>query len=322
MDKLERLFLDQQIFGLCARLVGFYTFNTSKISGPQYEVSFTNQENSSNTLQSVNLFKDKKLVMKFNVSETLNFKALSFEVSDEHEFNFHYFCITFKFFFQYIKQYTNYENLVISTSRYRSYIFRKIFGFKMIGWDQNRFYLDFNTKDGLQNIWEEFYGTGLEENLYNFMLPVEAGGFVPGNIKMKKPNSVATALMDFRKTEKRYYRGEQPTAQIKVGYEQHTVTVLNMSESGLAIMLHPQIGNADATELQLNNVYSIWINSPELNLSWVNLSVQIVWQRDNTFGCRIRENSPAWRQFIIMMNIKNYQRLTFTDSPKELPLDH
>jgi len=313
MDKLDRLFLDQQLHGFFFRLLGFYTFSTSKIGKSQFEVNFVNSDDTGNQLKKVNLLKDKDLVMSFEISEAMNYKSLCFKVSDEHEFNFHYFCIAFKFFYQYIKQNTNYEHLVLSTSRYRSYIFKRLFGFTMIGWDADNFYLDFNTKDGLQNIWEEYYGTGLEENLYNFMLPVEAGGFVPSNIKYKKPNSAATALTDFRKTEKRYFRGEQPSAEIKVGYDQHTVTVLNMSESGIAIMVHANIENPNYPDVQMNHNYSLWVNCPDLNINWINLSVQVVWQRDNIFGCRIREASPAWRQFIMLMNIKHYQRLTFTD---------
>lgn len=316
MDKLDRLFLDQQIHGFFSRLVGRYTFNTSKIGKSQFEVSFVTSEDTGNQLKKVNLYKDKNIVMSFDISEAMNYKSLCFKVNEDQEFNFHFFCITFKFFYQYIIQNTNYEHLVLSTSRYKSYIYKRLLGFKMIGWDSKYFYLDFNTKEGLQNIWEEYYGTGLEENLYNFMLPVEAGGFVPSNIKFKKPNTAATALTDFRKTEKRFFRGEQPSAQIKVGYEQHTVTVLNMSESGLAIMVHASHENPNYPDLQMNHNYSLWVNSPELNINWTNLNIQIVWQRDNIFGCRIREASPAWRQFIMLMNIKHYQRLTFTD--KEL----
>lgn len=312
MNKLERLFLDQQIYGFFSKLFGRYSFNTSKIGGAQFEVTIVNSDDVSNKLKKVHLFKDRTLVMSFNISEALNYKSLCFQISEEHEFNFHYFCITFKFFYQYIKEHTNYEHLILLTSRYRSYIFKRFFGFTMIGWDKDSFYLDFNTKEGLETIWEEYYGTGLEENLYNFMLPVEAGGFVPSNIKLKKPNSTATALTDFRKTEKRYFRGEQPMAQIKVGYEQQSVTVLNMSETGLAIMTHSNFENP-APELQLNHIYSLWVNCPDLKMNWTTLSVQIVWQRDNIFGCRIRESSPSWRQFIMMMNIKHYQRLTFTD---------
>jgi len=313
MDKLDRLCLDQQIYGFFSRLFGRYSFSTDKIGKSQFEVNFVNSDDTGNQLNKVNLFKDKVLVMSFEVSEALNYKSLCFKVNDEHEFNFHYFCIGFKFFYQYIKQNTNYEHLVLCTSRYRSYIFKRLFGFVMIGWDKDNFYLDFNTKEGLQNIWEEYYGTGLEENLYNFMLPVEAGGFVPSNIKFKKPNTAATALTDFRKTEKKYFRSEQPSAQIKVGYDQHIVTVLNMSESGLAVMVHANSENPSYPDLQMNHIYSVWVNCPELNINWTSLSVQVVWQRDNIFGCRIREASPAWRQFIMLMNIKHYQRLTFTD---------
>lgn len=313
MDKLDRLFLDQQIYGFFSRLFGRYSFSTDKIGKSQFEVNFVNSDDTGNQLKKVNIFKDKVLVMSFEISEALNYKSLCFKVDEAHEFNFHYFCIGFKFFYQYIKQNTNYEHLVLCTSRYYSYIFKRLFGFAMIGWDKDNFYLDFNTKEGLQNIWEEYYGTGLEENLYNFMLPVEAGGFMPSNIKFKKPNTAATALTDFRKTEKKYLRSEQPSAQIKVGYDQHIVTVLNMSESGLAIMVHANSENPNYPDLQMNHIYSVWVNCPELNINWTSLSVQVVWQRDNIFGCRIREASPAWRQFIMMMNIKHYQRLTFTD---------
>lgn len=313
MDKLERLFLDQQIVGFFARMLGQYSFSTEKIGKSHFEVNFVNKSETTNILSKVNLFKDKQLVMSLDISEGLNYKTLHFQVSDAQEFNFHYFCICFKFFYQYVKQNTSYEHLLLSTYRYRSYLFKRLLGFNMVGWDKDYFYLDFSIQDGLQNIWEEFYGTGLEENLYNFMLPVEAGGFVPGNIKFKKPNTAATALTDFKKTERMYIRGEQPSAQIKVGYDQHTITVLDLSEGGISLMIHANEENPESPSLQMNHIYSIWVNSPQLNMNWTSLSVQVVWQKDNVYGCRIRENSPAWRQFIMMMNIKHYQRLTFTD---------
>ena len=311
MSKLERLFLDQQLFGFFCKTLGLYNFTTSKIGLAQYEVNFVNKDDVSNALVKVNLLKNKELVMSFDVSETLNYKTLSFELAPESKFNFLYLCITFKFFYQYVKQNTNYEKLVLRTTRYQSYIFKRLFGFAMIGWDKDHFYLEFKTKESLQNIWDEYYGTSLDENLYNFVLPVDAGGYVPGNIKLKKPNTAATGITDFKKTEKRFYHSEMPRGEIKIGYDLHTISIRDLSETGISFIAQATEDGQAPPEMQMQHIYSVWITDNQLNMNWTNLSVQIVWQKDNVYGCRIRENSPAWKQFIRMMDIKHYQRLTF-----------
>ncbi len=319
MDKLERLFLDQHLHGVFSRLIGRYQFSTEKIGLSKYTVSFLNKEDT-NLLNKVNLIKDGEIVMSFDVRETLNYKTLSFEVSDKIPFNFMYFCMTFKFFYQHIKQNTKFESLVLRTTRYKSYMFKKLFGFSMIGWDKNHFYLQFSTKDGLQNIWDEYYGTSLDENLYNFILPADAGGFVPGNIKLKKPNTAVTAVSDFRKTEKKYHGGKKPRAEIKIGYGLHTVSIRDLSEYGISFVTQLSDEHPEPPQIQLHHIYNIWVTDSQLNMNWTSLTVQIVWQKDNVFGCRIRENAPAWKNFIRMMDIKHYERLTFEEKPNQADL--
>ena len=316
MNKLERLFLDQQLFGIFCRMIGLYLFSTEKIGQEKYEVSFENKADT-NLLTKVNLLKEKQVVMSFDVSETLNYKTLSFEISPEHPFNFIYLCITFKFFYQHVKQNTKFESLVLRTTRYKSYIFKRLFGFSMIGWDKDHFYLEFNTKESLQNIWDEYYGTSLDENLYNFVLPIDAGGYVPGNIKMKKLN-FATAISDFKKTEKKYHSGRKPRAEIKIGYGLHTISIRDLSENGISFITQLSDEHLEPPQIQMNHIYNVWVTDSQLNMNWTSLTVQVIWQKDNVFGCRIREHSPAWNQFIRLMNIKHYERLTFVDKNSEL----
>ena len=312
MIKFERLFIDQTIVGFAARLIGLYHFTTEKIGLEQYEVNFENKPGKSQELSKISLFKNRELVLSLDTLETLDPKTLGFQVSEEKEFNFIYFCITFKFFYQYIKQNTNYEKLVLSTTRYKSYLFQKMFGFSVIGHNRETFFLSFDTNESIQNIWDEYYGTNLEENLYNFVLPVDAGGYVPGNIKLQKPNETQ-ALSDFIQTERRVCSTEQPIAEIKIGYDLYAISIRDLSKMGMSFTTHLSVERPDPPQIQINHIYSVWICDDQLNINWTNLTVQILWSKDNTFGCRILENTAGWKTFIASMKMKDYQRLTFTE---------
>lgn len=312
MTKIERLFIDQNIVGIAARLIGLYHFTTEKIGLEHYEVNFENKPDKSQQLKKVSLLKNKELVMSLEILENINQKTLSFQVSSEKEFNFIYFCIIFKFFYQYIKQYTNIESLILCTTRYKSYFYKKLFGFSTMGYQKNTFFLHFNTNESLQNIWDEYYGTSLEENLYNFVLPVDAGGYVPGNIKLQKPNQ-KVAANDFTQTERRLCSNEQPMAEIKIGYDLYAISIRDLSKTGVAFTSVQSIERPEPPQIQMNHIYSVWICDDQLNINWTNLTVQILWKKDNTFGCRILENSAAWQTFITSMKMKDYQRLTFIE---------
>ncbi len=310
--KLNSLYLDQKIVGFFSRLVGLYNFTTEKIGLAQFEVKFITKPDDSCALIAVNLFKNKTDVLALKIDSATSFKTLKFEVSTDYKFNYIYFCILFKFFYQYIKQNTNYENLIIKTTRYQSYMFTKLFGFSVTEHQKNTYFLHFNTNESLQNIWEEFYGTNLEENLYNFLLPVDAGGYVPGNVKLQKSNDII-GLNDYQKTEKRVCENEQPFAEIKIGYNLYHIAIRDLSESGMAFETYTTEENPELPQIQVNHIYSLWVNNHQLKINWTNLSVQILWQKDQTFGCKILEKNTAWNQFIHSMQIKNHQRLTFKE---------
>ncbi len=313
VTQFERLFLDQVLFGVASKIVGRYHFTTEKIGLGKFEVTFKNKNDESNTLLQVNLLKNKELVLSLDILETVNNRTLSFAISEENEFNFLYFCIIFKFFYQYIKQNTNYEKLILRTTRYKSYVFKKHFGFSVMGFYKNNFYLHFSTNESLQNIWEEYYGTNLEENLHNFVLPVDAGGFVPGNIKLQKPNEVSV-FSDFKKTERLLCRKEELLAEIKIGYDLYPISIRDLSKGGISFATVKSPDRPSAAHVQLNHIYSVWINDDKLNISWTNLTVQILWKNENNYGCRILENTAAWQNFISSMKVSDHQRLTFTDN--------
>ncbi len=308
----QNLSIDQLIVGALNHLIGAYSFTTDQIALDHFDVKIVNADDFRTSITNVNLYKNNMIVLSLDLNTDPASNTIFFEISKSQKFHFVYFCLLFKFFYQYIQQNTSFQKMILCTSRYNCYPFEKLFGFRIIGHEHQIFYLQFTTTESLQNIWEEYYGSDIEENLYNFILPVEAGGYVSSNVNLEKPNE-EIKMNHFKQTEKVLCESEQPLAEIKVGYNLFPISIRDLSSKGVAFTAQTTPDNPLRPDLHLQHIYSVWVKDNANKINWSNLTLQIVWKKDHLYGCRIIDNSVSWSRYIAVNQVKSHQRLTFAE---------
>lgn len=305
------LAFDQNLLGIWSYLKGNYRFKTDLIESTYYEIQYIT-ETDSPRLHRIQLIYENKILLEFILEKTNSIQknSLEFSIYKEAEFDFLKFCILFKYLYQYLNlrtQYLNYEYLILRTDRYDSYALKKYLGFKKIASSSNKKdLLLFDLTEGLQTIWDQFYGSRLEYNLHHFILPIESGGYAPSNIKLhqtlKKPQTL------FQHTHKRTIDTSTPlTATLKDGYKNMMAIVKDLSENGIGLRFLPD----NIHQIKKDNIYTVWLHNEDLHIKWIQLSVQVLWVNETEYGCHILDKTNHWNNFLTKMNLQENQRLTF-----------
>ena len=306
----EDLSFDQSLVGIWSYLKGNYKFKTDLVESTFYEVQFVT-DSDSHLLSKIQLFRQDNLLIEFVIEQKniLNKNSLEFSISKFSQFEFLHFCILFKYFYQYLTQQLSYDYLLLRSDRYDSYAFKKYLGFKKIKspYEKSDLLL-FDLQHGLQIIWDEFYGSPLEYNLHHFLLPIESGGYAPSNIKLRKTHENIEIERSYQRTEKRIVDTTEPlAANLKIGYQNITALVKDLSEKGIRL----SFSSDDINHIKKDNTYTIWIHDEELNIKWSQLSVQVLWLKETECGCHILDKTIHWRRFVNEMSLRENQRLTF-----------
>lgn len=306
----EDLSFDQSVVGLWSYLKGSYKFKTDLIESTFYEIQFLTDSDSL-LLKKIQLICQDQLILEFIIEQKsiLQQNSLECSITKYSQFEFLHFCILFKYFYQYLTQQTAYDYLLLRSDRYDSYAFKKYLGFKKTNspYEKDDLLL-FDLQHGLQTIWDEFYGSRLEYNLHHFLLPIESGGYAPSNIKLRKTLKDRETRKVYQRTEKKIIDTTAPLmANLKIGYQNVTALVKDLSEKGIGL----SFSSDDINQIKKDNTYTIWVHDEDLHIKWSQLSVQVLWIKETECGCHILDKTIHWRRFVSEMSLRENQRLTF-----------
>lgn len=304
------LSLQQNLIGFTQRILGHHKFKTNYLKNNNYEVHLISDQNYFN-IQKIQLHVNKKIELEFVVINSMpNWdKSIALKLHSFEKFSFINFCILFKMFYQYLQEHTELKQIFIQCEQSQSYILKTLLGFKFINeTDSQQDLLCFDMQESMQNIWDEFYGTNLNENLHHFILPTKFGGYVAPNVRLVHPNKNSKPD-NIQTTEKLTCPIEiELNAQFKFEYKSNIIKVKDISTTGLALLLPEELSQ----QIKTNQCYTIWLINPHLNLPWTELCVEVLWKSNTACGCFILDKTYSWQKAIQALEIKNNQRMTFT----------